>query len=66
MRALQSVQDRANRIPFLGQAAGGFDLINFTVGKALDGLFHYLAVEERAIRADPVARSTNLLRSIFG
>lgn len=66
MRALQSVQERANRIPFLGQAAGGFDLISFTVARAMDGLFHYLAVEEREIRTDPVARSTNLLRSIFG
>jgi len=66
MRALQSVQDRANRIPFLGQAAGGFDLISFTFGKALEGVFHYLAVEELAICTDPVARSTNLLRRIFG
>ena len=24
---------------------GIFDLVDFTVGKALDGLFHYLAVE---------------------
>jgi hypothetical protein len=45
---------------------GGFDLIDFTVGKALDGLFHYLAVEEGAIRTNPLARSTTLLRNIFG
>ena len=66
MRALDAVQERASRIPFLGQATGGFDLITFTVGQAMNGLFHYLAVEEREIRTDPVARSTNLLRSIFG
>ena len=32
----------------------------------MEGLFHYLAVEEREIRTDPVARSTTLLRNIFG
>jgi hypothetical protein len=66
MRALKSVQDRAGRIPFLGQSMGGLDLIDFTVGKALDGLFHYLVVEEGAIRTNPLARSTTLLRNIFG
>lgn len=66
MRALKSVQDRASTIPFVSQSMGRFDLVDFTVGKALDGLFHYLAVEEAAIRTNPLARSTNLLRSVFG
>jgi len=78
MRALDAVQTRAGKIPLIaqgmnlgqglgfGQGLGNFDLVTFTVGKAMEGLFHYLAVEEKAIRTDPVARSTNLLRSIFG
>ncbi|MFO1249219.1 MAG: DUF4197 domain-containing protein [Alphaproteobacteria bacterium] len=66
MRALKSVQDRISAMPMIGQMAGGFDLVDFTVGKALDGLFHYLAVEEGNIRSNPLARSTSLLKSVFG
>ncbi|GAB4181603.1 MAG: DUF4197 domain-containing protein [Thalassobaculales bacterium] len=54
----------------LGGAAGGgsagFDLTGFVVEKALDGLFHYIAAEEAAIRSNPAARSTELLKSVFG
>jgi len=62
----ESIQDRASAIPFAGQAVSGFDLTDFTVGKALDGLFHYLGVEEGAIRSNPAARSTQLLKQVFG
>lgn len=65
VKALTAVQARAAGIPLLGQMAGGFNLIDFTVGKALDGLFHYLAVEEAAIRTNPVARTTDLLKKVF-
>jgi Protein of unknown function (DUF4197) len=64
--AFNTVQTRAKGIPFIGQSIGDFSLTDFTVGKALDGLFHYLAVEEGSIRSNPVARSTELLRKIFG
>lgn len=64
--ALNSVQTRARDIPFVGQSIGNFSLTDFTVGKALDGLFHYLGVEEAAIRTNPVARTTNLLKQVFG
>ncbi|RZL05705.1 MAG: DUF4197 domain-containing protein [Rubrivivax sp.] len=66
MRVMQSVEKRASGIPFLGQSLGGFDLVTFTVGRALDGLFHYLGSEEASIRANPAARSTDLLRKVFG
>jgi hypothetical protein len=36
------------------------------VGKSLDGLFHYLGVEEASIRTNPAARSTELLKKVFG
>ena len=42
------------------------DLINFAVGKALDGAFGYMADEERAIRHDPVKRTSAILRKVFG
>lgn len=43
----------------------GFDFTDYAVGKALDGLFHYIAQEEAAIRTNPVARSTDLLKQVF-
>jgi len=49
-----------------GQGARGFDFTGFVVGKALDGIFHYVAEEEAAIRADPVKRTTELLKQVFG
>jgi len=36
------------------------------VGKTLDGLFYVLGEEERAIRRDPAARVTAILREVFG
>ncbi len=32
----------------------------------LDGIFHYLAREEAAIRANPAARTTDILKQVFG
>jgi hypothetical protein len=65
MRALQSVQGRIAQMPMVAQMLGSFDLVDFTVGKALDGLFHYVASEEKAIRTNPAARTTDLLRRVF-
>jgi hypothetical protein len=63
--ALKSVQAKASGIPLAGQQVQSFNLTDFTVGKALDGLFHYLGVEEAAIRTNPAARSTELLKKVF-
>ncbi len=41
-------------------------LVAAAVDGAMDGLFHYVAEEELAIRRDPVKRSTELLRKVFG
>jgi len=62
----KAVQDKASSIPFAGSEIQGFDLTDFTVGKALDGLFHYLAGEEASIRSNPAARTTDLLKKVFG
>ncbi len=48
----------------LGQRS--FDLDDFVTRKALDGLFLKIAEQERLIRADPAARTTELLRQVFG
>ena len=42
------------------------DLVNHATDRAMDGMFYYLAQEEKAIREDPVKRTTELLRRVFG
>jgi hypothetical protein len=50
---------------------GGFlktestDLDDYVTSKTLDGLFLKLAAEEKKIRRDPVARTTDLLQQVF-
>lgn len=48
----------------LGQDATDID--GYVTQKALDGLFLLVADEERRIRRDPVGRTTDLLRKVFG
>jgi Protein of unknown function (DUF4197)/Peptidase family M48/DnaJ-like protein C11, C-terminal len=43
-----------------------FNLDGYVVGKALDGLFYMLGQEEKQIRTDPAARTTALLKEVFG
>jgi len=42
------------------------DLTSYVVGKAVDALFDQIAIEEANIRANPVARTTEILRKVFG
>ncbi|MBF0182308.1 MAG: DUF4197 domain-containing protein [Magnetococcales bacterium] len=42
------------------------DLDGYVTGKTLDGIFLKLAGEEKMIRANPAARSSDLLRKVFG
>lgn len=44
----------------------GLDLDEHVTTKAVDGLFLKLADEEQRIREDPVARTTDLLKKVFG
>jgi hypothetical protein len=46
--------------------AQNFNLDNYVVGKTLDGLFYMLGEEEKKIRKDPAARTTSLLKEVFG
>ena len=41
------------------------DLSSYVVEKGMDGIFHYLAVEEAKIRQNPAARTTELLKKVF-
>ena len=42
------------------------DVDEYVTDRALDGLFTIVAQEEARIREDPVARSTDLLKKVFG
>jgi hypothetical protein len=42
------------------------DLPSYVVGKAVDALFDQVAKEEANIRANPLARTTEILKKVFG
>lgn len=42
------------------------DINSYVTGKALDGLFYYVAQEEIGIRKNPAERVTDVLKSVFG
>lgn len=42
------------------------DLSSYVMERSLDGIFHYVAEEEIAIRKDPLKRTTNILKRVFG
>ncbi|MEO1323061.1 MAG: DUF4197 domain-containing protein [Pseudomonadota bacterium] len=66
--AYQALDSVTSSQPLLAVAATDYksDLTSYAVQFGLDGLFNYLAVEEQKIRDNPVARTTELLRRVFG
>ena len=63
-RSFDAMMGRASTLPLVGKSA--FDLNAYVTGKALDGLFFMIGKEEEKIRKDPVARTTDLLKKVFG
>ena len=55
---------QAQNIPFMKSPS--LDITQYVVSKALDGLFFTLGQEEKKIRKDPMARTTSLLKEVFG
>lgn len=53
-----------NKIPFVDKVNP--DLNDYATTKAMDGLFLLIAGEEKKIREDPIARTTDLLKKVFG
>ncbi len=65
--ALQSYDNMIGQyksMPFVPDVTA--DLTGYVVEKAMFGLFHYVAIEEAAIRTKPAARTTDLLQKVFG
>lgn len=42
------------------------DLSSYVAEKAIDGIFYQIGLEEQKIRQNPVARTTDLLKRVFG
>lgn len=63
-RTYQDLDRTARTIPFAGGYS--FDLDQYVTDKALAGLFLMLAEEEKKIRDNPAARTTDLLKKVFG
>lgn len=64
IKAYDDMMGRYRSIPFVPDVKA--DLTRHVIEKGLDGIFYYLAREEAAIRKDPVKRTTELLRRVFG
>jgi hypothetical protein len=55
---------RYESVPMMGKQS--LDLDDYVTNKSLDGLFLMVAEEEKKIRTNPTARTTDLLKSVFG
>ena len=55
---------KAAKLPFVGQQING-DLTSHVTSAALDGLFLKIAAQEKLIRKDPLARTTDLLKTLW-
>jgi hypothetical protein len=51
---------------FTGAKAVNPDLDGYVTEQAIDGLFTLIAQEEGRIRQDPISRTTDLLKRVFG
>jgi hypothetical protein len=63
-RQYKELVGRYESIPFVKKES--YDLDQYVVTKALDGLFHMVGQEETKIRKNPTARTTDLLKEVFG
>jgi Protein of unknown function (DUF4197) len=63
-RAYKDMMGRYENVPMMGKQS--LDLDDYVTRKSLDGLFHMVGEEEKKIRTNPAARTTDLLKSVFG
>ena len=64
VQAYDNVMGEYRAIPFVPDVKA--DLTTYVVDKGMSGIFHYMAVEEAAIRQNPAKRTTELLQRVFG
>lgn len=64
VQAYDRVMGQYASLPFISGVKTDMD--NYVTGKAVDGIFYYVAQEEAAIRQNPAKRTTEILRIVFG
>lgn len=64
VKTYNSILEKYNSLPFVKHVNG--DISTYTLKKALNGIFYYLAKEEAAIRENPAKRTTEILKKVFG
>jgi hypothetical protein len=63
----QQYQALVGQVPWISFGNGSsMDIDTYVVNKALDGLFYMLGQQEKEIRTNPAARTTALLKQVFG
>ena len=62
--AYKNMMSRYESVPLMRSQS--VDLDDYVTNKSLDGLFRVVGEEEKKIRTDPVARTTDLLKTVFG
>ena len=63
-RAYKNMMGRYESVPMMGGQS--LDLDHYVTTKSLDGLFYMVGQEEKSIRTNPAARTTDLLKTVFG
>jgi hypothetical protein len=64
VQAYDNVMGQYKTVPFVPDVKA--DLSGYVVDQGMNGIFHYLAQEEAAIRQNPAKRTTELLKTVFG
>jgi len=66
VNAFKAMDAYAARNPAIAGQFGASDLTGYVTQKASDGVFLYMAEQEKQIRANPVATGSALLSKVFG
>ncbi len=64
VQSYDALMGQYKSIPFVPDVKA--DLSSYVIEKGMGGIFHYLAIEEAAIRNNPVKRTTDILQKVFG
>ena len=64
VQALDKLMGEYKNIPFVSKVKA--DISQHVVDKGMQGIFHYIAQEEAAIRENPSQQTTELLKKVFG
>lgn len=64
-RVYNELTERLSPLPIIGDILNGFNLEEYTVTKALEGLFKIMAEQETKVRTDPASAASSLIEAVF-